>query len=63
MTYLGLAPKGTVHPKQDAPKKEPSVTDNSSSDEAKRLAAAALAAVKESAAASASGRGKIEVRT
>lgn len=56
-----MAPKGTVAPKQDVPMKERSITENSSSDEAKRLAAAALAAVKDSAASS--GRGKVEVRT
>ncbi|PON93115.1 SWR1-complex protein 5/Craniofacial development protein [Trema orientale] len=60
MTYLGLAPKGAVSPKQDVPKKEPSIAQDSSSDEAKMLAAAALAAVRD-IAASASGRGKVEI--
>ena len=62
MTYLGLGTKGAVSPRQEVPKKEPSITHSSSSDEAKRLAAAALSAVKD-AAASAAGRGKVEVQT
>ncbi|GMN55081.1 hypothetical protein TIFTF001_024204 [Ficus carica] len=55
-----LGTKDTVSPSKEAPKKEPSPVPSTSSDEAKRLAAAALSAVKE-AAASASGRGKVEI--
>lgn len=60
MTYLGLVPKTTESLGKDVPQKEPSITSNSSSEEAKRIAAAALSAVKD-AAVSASGRGKVEV--
>lgn len=60
MTYLGLGTKDTVSPSKEAPRKKSSPVPSTSSDEAKRLAAAALSAVKE-AAASASGRGKVEI--
>uniref|UniRef100_A0A5B6ZI64 Putative craniofacial development protein 1 n=1 Tax=Davidia involucrata TaxID=16924 RepID=A0A5B6ZI64_DAVIN len=64
MTFLGLAPKKTASPGQDMPEKQPSITQNGTIDEAKRLAAAAaaLSAVKDAAAlAAASGRGKVEI--
>lgn len=64
MAYLGLAPKNTGSRGQDVLHKEPSVLQDSTNDEAHRLAAAAaaLSAVKDAAAAAA-GRGKVEVST
>lgn len=55
-----MTPKSNESTMEYVPQKEHSVAQNSSSDEAKRLAAAALAAVKD-AVASSSGRGKFEV--
>lgn len=63
MSYLGMAPKATESLGQCAPKNEPGLLQNSTSDEAKKIAAAALAAVKDDAAASASSRGKLVVST
>ncbi|KAB1213797.1 Craniofacial development protein 1 [Morella rubra] len=62
MAYLGLAPKNTGSRGQDVLHKEPSVLQDSTNDEAHRLAAAAaaLSAVKDAAAAAA-GRGKVEI--
>ncbi|GAU16703.1 hypothetical protein TSUD_199450, partial [Trifolium subterraneum] len=61
MSYLGLAPKATESPGQSTPRNGPGVSENSTSDEGKKLAAAALAAVKDDAAASASSRGKLVI--
>ncbi|XP_045813367.1 craniofacial development protein 1 isoform X2 [Trifolium pratense] len=61
MSYLGLAPKATESPGQCAPQNGSGVSENSASDEGKKLAAAALAAVKDDAAASASSRGKLVI--
>ncbi|XP_004508106.1 uncharacterized protein [Cicer arietinum] len=61
MSYLGMAPKATESLGQCAPKNEPGLLQNSTSDEAKKIAAAALAAVKDDAAASASSRGKLVI--
>ncbi|KAL4643241.1 uncharacterized protein LOC142623449 isoform X1 [Castanea sativa] len=64
MAYLGLAPKKTGSNELDSLQKEPSVMQDSTSEEAKRLAAAAaLSAVKDAAAAAAAaaGRGKVEI--
>ncbi|KAI4344736.1 hypothetical protein L6164_011927 [Bauhinia variegata] len=61
MTYLGLAPNTVESVGKDAREKEPGIVQNSTSDEAKKLAAAAIAAVKEDAAAAALGRGKIAI--
>ena len=66
MAYLGLTPKKTGSVELDSLQKEPSVMQDSTSEEAKRLAAAAaLSAVKDAAAATAAaaGRGKVEVST
>ncbi|KAE8077095.1 hypothetical protein FH972_015696 [Carpinus fangiana] len=60
MAYLGVAPKNKGSLGQHVLQKEPSVMQDSTSDEAKRLAAAALSAVKDAAAAAAS-RGKVEI--
>jgi hypothetical protein len=60
MAYLGVAPKNKGSLGQHVLQKEPSVMQDSTSDEAKRLAAAALSEVKDAAAAAAS-RGKVEV--
>lgn len=63
MAYLGLTPN-TGSLGQVVPHKEPSVMQDSMSDEAKRItAAAALSAVKDATAASAAGWGKVEVST
>ncbi|XP_047317435.1 craniofacial development protein 1 [Impatiens glandulifera] len=63
MTYLGLAQKKTGCSNQFEKGKQHSQPQNETSDEAKRLAAAALAAVKDaSALASASSKGKVEIR-
>ncbi|KAK1591404.1 hypothetical protein Q3G72_007205 [Acer saccharum] len=68
MKYLGSAPTKRDSLDEDGPsgvqndilpQKRPSVEQNDTSDEAKRLAAAALSAVKEVAAAA--GRGKVEI--
>lgn len=60
MTVLGLAPKKTGSPGKDVlPRREPTIVQNGTTDEAKRIAAAALAAVKDAAAAS--GKGKVEI--
>lgn len=67
--YLGLAPKKTESPKEDLSQKGSSVAQNSSSDivmqdssseNARKLAAAALVEVKDAGAA-ALGRGKVEI--
>ncbi|KAL6193592.1 hypothetical protein ACLB2K_034676 [Fragaria x ananassa] len=67
--YLGLAPKKTESPKEDLSQKGSSVLQNKSSDivmqdssseNARKLAAAALVEVKDAGAA-ASGRGKVEI--
>ena len=62
MKLLGMPLKKTEALNKDKSLKEPTVMQNSISDEAKKLAAAALSAVKDAAAA-ASNRGKIEVST
>ncbi|TXG71429.1 hypothetical protein EZV62_000008 [Acer yangbiense] len=68
MKYLGSAPAKRDSLGEDGPsgvqndmlpQKRPSVEQNDTSDEAKRLAAAALSAVREVAAAA--GRGKVEI--
>ncbi|XP_022760740.1 SWR1-complex protein 5-like isoform X1 [Durio zibethinus] len=63
MMHLGMPSNKTEALSKDKPLKEPTVMQNSISDEAKKLAAAALAAVKDAAAAAAaaSNRGKIEI--
>ncbi|XP_059643384.1 uncharacterized protein LOC132285199 [Cornus florida] len=62
MTYLGLASKKTASVGQDVPEKKPSIAQNGTGDEAKKLAAAALSAIKDaSALAATSGRGKVEI--
>lgn len=64
MTVLGFSPKTTaVCLNLGAQECHPSVTQNGTNDEAKKLAAAALLAVKEATSASAAtlGRGKVEV--
>ena len=63
MSYLGLAPKATESVVLGASQNGSGMVQSSTSDEAKKLAAAALAAVKDDAATSASGRGKLVVRT
>lgn len=63
MSYLGLGPKATESLGQGASQNGPGLMQNSTGDEAKKLAAAALAAVKDDAAISASGRGKLVVST
>ena len=65
MMLLGMPPKKTEALNKDKSLKEPTVMQNSISDEAKKFAAAALSAVKDAAAAAAaaSNRGKIEVNT
>ncbi|XP_073015491.1 uncharacterized protein [Primulina eburnea] len=62
MGYLGLGSKKTPYPDQGIPDKPPSITQSSTSEDAKRVAAAALAAVKDAAGlATTAGRGKVEV--
>ena len=63
MAYLGLAPKKTGSVELDSLQKEPSVMQDSASEEAKRLAAAAALSAVKDAAAAAAGRGKVEVST
>ncbi|XP_010270917.1 PREDICTED: craniofacial development protein 1 [Nelumbo nucifera] len=60
MTALGLAPKKDASSGKDVQQKKPSVLQNGTNEEAKKIAAAALAAVKDAAAAAA-GRGKVEI--
>ncbi|KZV58823.1 craniofacial development protein 1 [Dorcoceras hygrometricum] len=61
MGYLGLGSKKTPTPGQGIPDKPPSITQNGTSEDAKRHAAAALAAVKDAAGLATAGRGKVEV--
>ncbi|KAK4586394.1 hypothetical protein RGQ29_023509 [Quercus rubra] len=61
MAYLGLAPKKTGSVELDSLQKEPSVMQDSASEEAKRLAAAAALSAVKDAAAAAAGRGKVEI--
>ena len=63
MTYLGLAPKASVSNAKDVSQEAAVTVENSTSDEAKKLAAAALAAIKDDAIMPASGRGKVMVST
>ncbi|KAL0415180.1 UNVERIFIED_CONTAM: Craniofacial development protein 1 [Sesamum latifolium] len=61
-TYLGLGLKKTPSPEKGVPGKRPSISQNGTSEDAKKLAAAALSAVKDAAAAAANaGRGKVEI--
>ncbi|KAJ4974121.1 hypothetical protein NE237_007295 [Protea cynaroides] len=65
MTALGLMPKMAGSPGQDLPQKRPSVSQNGTSEEAKKLAAAALLAVRDATTAAANAamnRGKIEIK-
>lgn len=59
MAYLGLAPKKTGSFELDSLQKEP--MQDSTSEEAKRLAAAAALSAVKDAAAAAAGRGKVEI--
>ncbi|XP_073295832.1 uncharacterized protein [Primulina huaijiensis] len=62
MGYLGLGSKITPFPGQGIPDKPRSITQNGTSEDAKRhAAAAALAAVKDDAGLSTAGRGKVEI--
>ncbi|XP_040990784.1 craniofacial development protein 1 isoform X1 [Juglans microcarpa x Juglans regia] len=60
MAYLGLAPN-TGSLRHVLPHKEPSVMQDSTSDEAKRLAAAAALSAVKDATAIAAGWGKVEI--
>ncbi|XP_043717005.1 craniofacial development protein 1-like [Telopea speciosissima] len=65
MTALRPIPKKTGSPGQDSPQKRPTVSQNCTSEEAKKLAVAALMAVKDATAAAANAamnRGKIEIK-
>ncbi|KAH6782326.1 craniofacial development-like protein [Perilla frutescens var. hirtella] len=61
-TYLGLgSTKAAPSPGQGVLEKRASVSQNGSSEDAKKLAAAALSAVKDAAALATTGKGKVEV--
>ncbi|KAJ4961221.1 hypothetical protein NE237_021131 [Protea cynaroides] len=65
MTALGLIPKKEGSRGQDLPQNRPSVSQNATNEEAKKLAAAALMAVKSATAAAvnaAMNMGKIEIK-
>ncbi|XP_042508582.1 craniofacial development protein 1 isoform X1 [Macadamia integrifolia] len=65
MTALGLVPNKSGSSGQELPQKRPSVSQNGTSEEAKKIAAAAILAVKDATAAAANAamnRGKIEIK-
>lgn len=61
MSYLGLGQNTTPSSGQVVQMKHPSIGENGTSEEARKVAAAALSAVKDAAALAAAGRGKVEI--
>ncbi|KAL3631944.1 hypothetical protein CASFOL_024928 [Castilleja foliolosa] len=61
MGYLGLGSKTTPSTCLRVQEKRPSIGQNGSNEDAKRLAAAALSAVKDAASLATTGSGKVEI--